>query len=317
MSDLNALIADPSRLRPALLDLLRETLGPAVELAGCDVLNRRHDYVVLRAALRRPRLDLSIKLAGPEAPYASPFDRTVWLHQLVGARTSIPMPEVLAVDVTYRSRPWRYMIKTHLPGREWGDVRPHLSPGELDVASRQMGRAIAEMHAIRFPLFGEISADGDVAGSSEYLPALAERARATIPNPRLRDQFLALLDARADAFAGVDGPGLCHEDLHKHNVLFERRVGTWRIATILDFDKAWAGCPETDLARLELWNNIGSDAFWVGYRDVRPVSESYASRREILQYFWCLEVAWTTPAHLADTRRLCAALGLPILESFD
>jgi len=84
-----------------LQQLLRQTCGATVELAGYRVGKQRHDYLVLLAQLRHPSQEVVIKLAGPEAPLACPFERTAMRHRLVAARTDIPMPEVLAVDMSY------------------------------------------------------------------------------------------------------------------------------------------------------------------------------------------------------------------------
>src|SRR5512140_194938 len=102
--------------------------------------------------------------------------------------------------------------------------------------------------------------------------------------------------------------------LHGHNILFRLEQGEWRLATILDFDKAWAGHSESDLARLEFWRGMmglefwpGSDfwpasVFWSTYEQVHRLEPLYAQRRLIYQLFWCLEYARPTPEHLADTR---------------
>jgi hypothetical protein len=108
-----------------------------------------------------------------------------------------------------------------------------------------------------------------------------------------------------------------HFNMAYYNVLFDRREGQWRLATILDFDKGWAGHPETDLARLELWTGMVGDGFWPAYRAVRPVADGYAERRPIYQLLWCLEYAQNTSRHLADTAHLCQELGLPAIERFD
>jgi len=102
------------------------------------------------------------------------------LHRLVAARTTIPMAEILAVDVSYQDWPWRYLIKTHIPGLEWAVVRQRMSGEELFDAYRQMGEAVAQLHTIRFPTFGELTADGRVQGDGTYLAALREHAEGCI-----------------------------------------------------------------------------------------------------------------------------------------
>src|SRR5262249_38390302 len=129
--------------------------------------------------------------------------------------------------------------------------------------------------------------------------------------------LLSLLEASADLFAEVTQPRLCHEDLHGHNVLFRQENGHWQLATILDFDKAWAGHHEIDLAKLEFWTDMTGNGFWDAYNQLMDVDTSYQQRRPIYQLLWCLEYASNTPKHLADTRQLCEMLNFPLIERFE
>ena len=233
--------------------LLRHTFGTQVEITDSQVANQQHDYQVLLLQLRRPSIQVVVKLAGPEAAMAGSFDRTAMLHRLVAAQTTIPMPEILAVNMSYQDWPWRFLIKTYLPGQEWAVVREQMNGEQLIDAYHQIGSAVAQLHSIHFPLFGELAVDGSVRGEAAYIPAFTQHAKDILQNARLRELFLALLDQHKPLFRDVRPPSLCHEDLHHHNLLFQHRQGQWRLATILDFDKAWAGHPETDLARLEFW----------------------------------------------------------------
>jgi fructosamine-3-kinase len=279
-------------------------------------MHQQRDYFVLLVQLRQPSMQVIVKLAGREAPLACPFDRTATLHRLVAAQTAIPMPEVLAVDVSYKSFPWRYFIKRYIPGQEWAQVRGQMNEEELANAYRQMGEAVAQLHAIRFPAFGELAADGTIQGNASCLTALAERARTFIKSEHSRDLFLSVLDKNANLFADVGEANLCHEDLHGHNILFHFEQGQWRLATILDFDKAWAGHAESDLARLELWRGMMGKGFWETYEKLHPLDGLYQRRRPIYQLLWCLEYARPTAEHLTDTQRVCAELGLAAIEHF-
>ncbi len=300
-----------------LLQLLRQTLGTGIELAGCQIGNKQHDTLVLLLRLRRPAMKLVAKLAGPAAPQAAAFERTALLHRLVAAQTTIPMPETLAVDTSCRVWPWRYFIRTYIPGQEWAAARPQMTGEELSDAYRQIGSAVAQLHTIRFPAFGDLTADGSVQGDPPYTAALQEHARSIITSARLRELFFSALERQRPLFENVGGASLCHEDLHKHNILFRRDRGRWRLATILDFDKAWAGHHETDLARLELWRGMTSAEFWGSYEAVCPIAPLYSERRAIYQLLWCFEYARPTAEHLADTQRICKELGLPRLERFE
>ncbi|PKO15290.1 MAG: hypothetical protein CVU39_11850 [Chloroflexi bacterium HGW-Chloroflexi-10] len=296
--------------------VLQQTFGTQVEIAQYQISKKLHDYLVLLVQLRHPAIDIVIKLAGPAAPLASFFDRTALLHQLVAQQTSIPVCEILAVNMSYQTWPWRYLIKRFIAGQEWAAVRPLLNRVELSGAYQQLGAAVAQLHTIRFPVFGEIDLNGD-REAQPYAAALAEHARGIIQSDHLRDLFSMALEKNRALFTDVDQPRLCHEDLHKYNILFQYDQGQWRLATILDFDKAWAGHPESDLARLELWKGMTTKDFWEAYHAICAVDALYEQRRPIYQLLWCFEYADPSEAHLADTRRLCAQLGLPRFSRFD
>jgi aminoglycoside phosphotransferase (APT) family kinase protein len=302
----------------AITSLLKATIGEQVKVVGYQVANYQQDYRVLLARLRHPNLKVVIKLAGPAAQMASQFERTAAIYRLVRQSTTIPMPEVIACDTTFQAWPWRYLILTYLPGTEWRLLRRRLPEAEKALAYREIGAAVGQLHSIEFPDFGLIDGNGQVSQSDPSgLAALRKHAARIIPTPRLQEAFLAALEQHSTCFEQMPGAGLCHEDLHHSNILFTKRAEQWRLAAILDFDKAWAGPTESDLARLEIWRGMTSPDFWDSYRALRTVDDGYLQRRPIYQLLWCLEFARSTPDHLADTRRVCQELGRPVIESFD
>jgi fructosamine-3-kinase len=295
--------------------LLKQVIGSSVEIAEMEVANRQQDYLVLLVQLRHPAIKVVIKFAGPEARMASSFDRTAMLDRLVADHTSIPIPEILAVDMSYQ--PWRYLIKTYIPGQGWAYVREGMTVEERSSAYRQIGQAVAQLHSLSWPDFGELGADGSVQGEGAYPHAFNERARRTIKNRRLYDSYCEVLERHRQLFLEVHHASLCHEDLHAYNILFHHDQGQWQLATILDFDKAWAGHREIDLARMEFWTGQTSVEFWQAYQEICPIDSRYPSRRPIYQLLWCLEVAWSSNKHLADTQSLCTQLGMPFPGYFD
>ncbi len=292
-----------------LPDLLQNLFGSGVALKRYKVANSQPDYKVLVVDLERPSRRVVVKLAGPSAPYACPFDRTASVHALVRANTSVPVPDVIAVDTTFRLWPWRYMIKSYIPGIEWADAITQMGEQERESAYRQIGRAIAELHTISFGAFGELEATGTLTTASSYLQTLTERATRRIKDSHKGDLFIAMLQDRANLFLGIGQPCLCHDDLHKHNILFNQEGGEWRVAAILDFDSAYAGHHESDLARLDLWRGMIGPGFWEAYAEVVPISPAYVQRRPVHQLLWCLEYESISPEHLEDTSRVYAELG--------
>lgn len=117
--------------------------------------------------------------------------------------------------------------------QEWAAARRQMTGEELSDAYRQIGSAAAQLYMMHFPAFGELAANGDVHGDQPYPAALQEHAWAVIRSARLRNLFCSALEKRRPLFLDVQRASLCHEDLHRHNILFRRHQGRWRLATIL------------------------------------------------------------------------------------
>jgi fructosamine-3-kinase len=300
-----------------LLQLFQQTIGTKVEIVEQKIVNKDHDYLVLLIKLQNPFLRIIVKLAGPESTMASSFDRTAMIHRMIATLTTIPMPEILAVNSSYQTWPWRYLIKTYIPGQEWAVVRHQMDKEDLSHAYRQIGDAVAQLHTIQFSGFGELGNDGRVLNDGQFLEALVKRAQLSIQSAQLQDLFFSVLNNHSPLFSDIHQACLCHEDLHQHNILFHHRQGKWQLATILDFDKAWAGVHEIDLARMEFWKGMTGEEFWEVYQNIHPIEAGYAERRPIYQLLWCFEFARSTPEHLSDTRRLCDTFGIKSPERFN
>src|SRR4030042_4598268 len=180
--------------------LIQHTFGSKVEIVKQKVANRHHDYLVLQLQLRRPSIDIIVKIAGPEALMAGSFDRTAVCHRLVSMHTSITMPEILAVNMSFQTWPWRYLIMTYIPGQEWIIARQQMDTQELSSAYFQIGSAVAQLHGIQFPVFGELTLTGRVQRRESFLTTFVKRAQLSINSARLRELFLSLLDRNTDLY---------------------------------------------------------------------------------------------------------------------
>jgi Ser/Thr protein kinase RdoA (MazF antagonist) len=291
-------------------DFLRTVLDHPGTFKGHRVLRWRPGYAVFEASLHGPRLDVVLKVADPRLRPESSFERAASIMELVRNRALVPTAEVLAVDESATAWPWQYLVTSHVPGRTWAQVRAQLPRSEVGGLFHDLGCIVGQLHTVRFSCCGELGRDGMVEHGTGFIPALTHRARRRIPNPLHAALFAELLTARADLFAELVGGALCHEDLNPHNILVAEHGGQWRVAAILDFESAWAGQAESDLARLELWRGMTGREFWTGYEAVVPVSSRYLERRALYQLLWCLEYARPTPEHNADTAQVCEALGI-------
>jgi hypothetical protein len=52
---------------------------------------------------------------------------------------------------------------------------------------------------------------------------------------------------------------------------------------VIDWDKAWAGPPESDVARMAFWDDMTGDDFWDSYNAEVPPAEGRAERALIYQ----------------------------------
>ncbi len=301
----------PDRIDAALLTrLLHSALGHCGDVTNYCIIRKDEDYAVIASRLTGPTQEVMIKLAGPHAVLTSAFERTAAIIQLVRSHSAVLTFDVLAVDVSYRLWPWRYIVTTVVPGEPWSNVPPKghgTKPRALYVS---LGKTIGQLHRIHFSSCGEVAPDGSVTAGTTYDQALRERARRRIANPAHAMLFISLLQERSQLFHGLVTGTLCHEDLNPSNLLVADAAGDLPAVAVIDFDSAWAGCFESDLARLELWRGMMGEGFWEAYQDYVPVSVHYPERRPIYQLLWCLEYARPTAQHLADTKRVCTALGI-------
>jgi hypothetical protein len=183
-------------------------------------------------------------------------------------------------------------------------------PDQLVAAHRQIATAVLAVQSARFAGFGELDPGTGPAGHDLGTPCAAGRScasptRAGVPGSA------GCSSARRTCLAGDrSAPALCHDDLHHANVVFRHERGRWRLAGLLDWDKAWAGPAESDIARMALWDDMTGPGFWETYRAAAPVADGEPERALVHQLLWCLEYPADTPRHRADTAALCRRLGL-------
>jgi aminoglycoside phosphotransferase (APT) family kinase protein len=285
---------------------VREALGPGSRITGVEPLSTEPGRAVLRVTVSGAAGRLVVKVTtGAVAGRADDPERTAAATALASA-AGVPTAEVLAARTPRDGEPG-YLVQRHVDGVEWRRVRPTLSEDEVRSVHRQIAGAVLALQSVRLPAFGDLgSADG--AG---LLPALRRRADRLVADPDRRAAFAAVLDREAALFTG-DRPTLVHDDLHHDNVVLTAVDGGWRLAGVLDWDKAWAGPAESDVARMAFWDGMTGPGFWEVYRAAVPEREGWARRALVHQLLWCLEYAVPTERHRSDTAAVGAALDWPV-----
>jgi aminoglycoside phosphotransferase (APT) family kinase protein len=266
------------------------------------VLQRRAGALVLRVELD----DEPVVLRLTHADAARGDDeRTAAVVGLARA-AGVPAPAVLATGPALRPR-WRATVEEHVDGVPWQQVCDDLPAAAVAGVHEELAAALLAVQSVRPGGFGELDRSGRPAGVP-LLQALRTRVDLRVPAGPALGRAHAVLDREQALFDGVDEPVLTHDDLHSANVLVRRTAGRWHVAALLDWEKAWAGPADADVARLALWDGMTGPGFWSVYRSAVPARAPDARRALVLQLLWCLEHDWPTTRHRADTARLSRLL---------
>jgi len=258
-----------------------------------------HAVLLVRAGATR----LVLKVASIDARPGIDLARSA-AAQGLAQRAGVPVGAVVAAGVDTELPSVQYLLQEEVQGTEWRRVRPDLRPAELARASEDIAGAVLALQSITLPTFGALA---DSTPRS-LLDALYARVELRIPDAGRRRRAHDVLHDHADLFRAPDRPTLTHDDLHHANLLFRRGTSGWTLAGILDWDKAWAGPAESDVARMSFWDDMTDATFWSVYRAGAPASDGWEQRAAVYQLLWCLEYDVDTARHRQDTATLVARL---------
>jgi aminoglycoside phosphotransferase (APT) family kinase protein len=298
----------PAEITDLARRAVREALGAAAAVETVQTLQAGADSVVLLLRLRRSPVRLVLKLARAEHGAVTDLERTASVMRQAG-RAGVPTAAVLAVDATGRLSGWQHLLQEHVEGRVWREVRPLLSDEQLGSAHEQIATTLLALQSVRPAAFGEL----DRRGAPIPVPravALQQRVRLRVRRPAARALAEQLLERFDHLLAAASGPVLCHDDLHHQNLVFRADTNDCRLVGVLDWDKAWAGPADSDLARLAFWDDMTGPGFWSVYRAAVPAVDGVHERLLVHQLLWCLEYDVPTERHRSDTAALVGRLGL-------
>ena len=299
-----------SELDPALAEFVRGVVSPVL---GSDAitdieplqLTAGEASLLIRTHRDQPVI---IKLAHQGVRPDVDFERTAAAMALARGE-GVAVAETLAADASYRAGPWQYLVHSYLDGVPWHLARSQLGADEIDSAHRQLAETLLALQSVQLTGYGELDRSGQTS-VADLLTGLRRRAELRLIEPRNRTLFEQVLDQNAELFADAPVATLCHDDLHHANVIFRLGGRGPVLVGIIDWDKAWAGPAESDLARMAFWDDMTGPGFWSAYGTAASTDPAAARRILIYQLMWCLDYNESTLRHGADTARLCRALGV-------
>ncbi len=210
------------------------------------------------------------------------------IHALVGARTDIPVPEIIFYDFTRKRLDRDYLLMRALPGKPLSQERALPGP-QLDHAMRQTGAFLRQLHSLTaltclgthaygylgnhrpmepqptWPqafrvMWNKLVDDVESCGCYSKDEAGAVRG--------LLDRFLRMFDHSVESC-------LLHMDVWSENILVDSRG---KVTGLVDFDRALWGDVEIEFAVLD-YCGITTPAFWKGYGAARETSPAARIRR--------------------------------------
>ncbi|MGH2377226.1 MAG: phosphotransferase family protein [Candidatus Limnocylindria bacterium] len=198
--------------------------------------------------------------------------KEAFLHDLL-LRSGVRVPRVHGV-----SNEGDCIVMEWIEGHRLRDVAG-TQDGPLSVAWEDAGAALRRAHELRpFDYQAGVIVGTHLEPFSEvwgehHASLIRGHARTLRRLGRITEGQLGRIDATAAVASRVlemdDHAHLLHNDPHGGNVLVRKDGSRWRLAAWLDWEYAWMGDPEWDLARFEIFTRaqVGAvnEAFWAGY----------------------------------------------------
>lgn len=213
---------------------------------------------------------------------------------LAHARTSAPVPAVLAFDTSRTLLGQDYLIMSFVPGTPLNKIKAELSPEAVAGVDRQVGSFLAQMHRIAGPGFGPMTgvpAPMATWGAAFYAmmdDILTDGEEMGVALPRPAADIRALVERHAPLLDAVRTPSLVHWDLWDGNIFYDQG----QVTGLIDFERAMWADP---LIENQFFGHAESDAFAEGY-GARLLSDEAAHARRDLYDIHLLLILIIEPA---------------------
>lgn len=209
-------------------------------------------------ALKEARRRLVLRAGPVNTHLLLPFERRLMHTEQDVCRLfeqhGIPASHVLACDTSRRVLDRDYMIVDYIQSVPLSD--PSIPEEKKEALYLEAGRYKARMHRIDGQSFGRAADVTGGRGNSSWLAFLMkeiqELEQASLAHGVMThdetDLLRAVFTQRSALFEGVRSPKLVHADLWDGNILVRKEGEEYRIAAMIDADRALFGDPDFDLS---------------------------------------------------------------------
>jgi Ser/Thr protein kinase RdoA (MazF antagonist) len=196
-------------------------------------------------------------------------------------------PAVLWADLSRQLVDRDVVVLEHLPGGLLSEAE--VAAEDRPALRRQIGAVAAGVQLVAAPAFGypgtpELQAATWPDAFGHMVDALLDDAARFGLDPTvepLRPRFAALLPG----LGGVTRPSLVHYDLWDGNILVAPGEGGWKLAGIIDWERAFYGDPVAELVSLSFHTRMSPDpAVLEGWATVAGLDLDLAARRRLALY---------------------------------
>jgi fructosamine-3-kinase len=205
----------------------------------------------------------------------------------------VPTPNVLALHSGSLDRPFSYLLLEFVEGVDLNGAKARCAPEQYDTLQRDLAECVRRLHAVHGERFGRIGAEPAVdtfvgwhdCYRAQFEPAVRDIAKSNLLPVKLR-KLICRVHERLDRLLTYDGPPcLLHGDLWATNLLARPGDdGSWRVVALLD-PNARFGCPEAELAYLDLFHTA-TPMFLKAYQQERRLPTEYHQvRKPVYQLF--------------------------------
>jgi fructosamine-3-kinase len=210
------------------------------------------------------------------------------LHELIRARTSIPVAEVVAHDFSRTSIDRDYVLLSALPGMPLSEAGD-LTPSQMDSVLEQVGAYLSQLHALTavdclgVHAYGYLGAHRPIEPQPSWFAAfrlmwhrlLTDVVACGAYSATEAQALRSLLDRHREHFMHPIQPRLLHMDVWAQNILVDT---TGTVTGLVDFDRGLWGDIEIEFAVLD-YCGISEPGFWRGYGAAREMTASAEIRR--------------------------------------
>ena len=268
---------------------------------------------------------LALRIAPPDDPSQVLFyeyrmmRQEPGLHAAIQARTSVPVPTIIAHDSSHERIDRDYLVMERMPGTPISD-HPGLTHDGLANVLSELGHALRQVHAIHGDGYGYVGPHLPMPPQSDWTSAFVimwnklidDTLRCGGYSDEEATYMRKLLDKHIGVFDRTEPASLLHMDVWAQNILADDRG---QLTCLLDWDRAVWGDPEIEFAVLD-YCGISEPPFWEGYGTPRDRSPGAEIRRifyllyEVQKYILIRRVRNESPGRADEYRRQSLQLAL-------